>query len=193
MSIDYKNIKNYQRNTTELLEFLLWCTVTPGKSSKTITPRFNNLIAECPANIVIRTHGNRVRSLLQKHGIGQYNRLRRAWHDIGFGSFNNVNCRSGQFLKNATREQLTQIHGVGLKTASFFIQNTRPWADIAVLDTHILKWLRDEFYPFPVPRSTPQDPDLYNQLEAMFVGAAAVLNIEPAELDMQLWSHYSNN
>ena len=191
--IDYKQPHNYQRNVTQLLEFLLWCPCTAGKSSAVITPRFNNLLEQEAANVVIRSHGNRIRGLLRKNGIGQYDRLTRCWQDIGFGSINNINIRSGRFLKHANRDDFTEIHGIGLKTASFFIQCTREWADVAVLDTHILKWLRQEFAPYPVPTSTPQDIDEYTKLECMFIGASAHLNKSPAELDLELWKQYSNN
>lgn len=191
--INYKQPHNYQRSITELLEFLMWCSCTAGKSSKTITPRFNNLLAEEPANNVIRSHGNRIRGLLRKHGIGQYERLTKCWQDIGFGNVNNVKIRSGAFLKHATREHFTLIHGLGLKTSSFFLQCTRPHEDVAVLDVHILRWLQSEFPKYPVPSQTPQDEDEYARLEAMFVGASAVLKLTPAELDLQIWLSSSNN
>ena len=78
MTIDYKQPTKYNRNVSEMLEFLLWTTCTAGKSSEIITPRFNALMQDCPAPDVIRSHGNRIRGLLRKHGIGQYDRLSNA-------------------------------------------------------------------------------------------------------------------
>ena len=193
MSINYLQPHDYQRNTTQLLEFLLWCTCIAGKSSATITPRFNNLIEQIPAKKLIKSHGNTIINALKKHGIGQYNRLKKCWQEIAFGSINNRKCNSGAFLKHAPRHEITELHGIGLKTASFYIQCTRPLEDIAVLDTHILKWLKQEFAPYPVPSSTPQDETEYIKLECMFIGAAAYLNKSPAELDLALWKQYSQN
>jgi len=187
MTIDYKNPQKFTRSVGELTEFLLWTTVTPGKKSSTITPRFNKLIEECSATDVIRSHGNRIRSLLKKNGIGQYERLIKCWQTIGFGELDGTRIRSGDFLRNATREQLTIIPGLGLKTASFFMVNTRPWAEVAVLDVHILRWLAREFPKYPVPEQTPQDPDEYARLEAMFLGASCKFNMSPADLDIELW------
>ena len=187
MTIDYKNPQKFTRSVGELTEFLLWTTVTPGKKSSTITPRFNKLVEEEPATSVIRSHGNRIRSLLKKNGIGQYERLIKCWQTIGFGELDGTRIRSGDFLRNATREQLTIIPGLGLKTASFFMVNTRPWAEVAVLDVHILRWLAREFPKYPVPEQTPQDPDEYARLEAMFLGASCKFNMSPADLDIELW------
>lgn len=191
--INYKQPHNYQRNVTQLLEHLVWCTAIAGKSSATITPRFNKMLEKQSINSVIRSHGNRIRSLLKEYGLGQYNRLSRCWSEIGFGSIDNVKCSTGAFLKHAPREHLTLIHGLGIKTASFFIQSTREHSDVAVLDVHILRWLAEEFPKYPVPSSTPQDIDEYTRLEAMFIGASALLKLTPAELDLQLWLSGSNN
>jgi thermostable 8-oxoguanine DNA glycosylase len=191
--INYLQPHDYQRSVSELLEFLLWCTCTAGKSSKTITPRFNDLIANNSAKNVVVSHGNHIRGLLRKYGIGQYERLTKCWQQIGRGSVDNIKCSSGSFLKHAPRDHLTLIHGLGLKTASFFIQCTRPHEDVAVLDVHILRWLQQEFPKYPVSTQTPQCEHEYARLEAMFVGASAVLKLTPAELDLQIWKQSSQN
>ena len=191
--IDYKNPHNYQRSVTKMLEHLVWCTAVAGKSSQTITPRFNKMLEKESINNVIRSHGNRIRGLLREYGIGQYNRLSRCWSEIGNGSIEGRKCSSGSFLKHAPREHFTLIHGIGFKTASFFIQSTREHSDVAVLDVHILRWLAEEFPKYPVPSSTPQDVTEYLRLEAMFIGASAVLNLTPAELDLELWLAGSKN
>lgn len=193
MTIDYKQPTKYNRNVTEMLEFLLWTTCTAGKSSATITPRFNALTQECPAPDVIRSHGNRIRGLLRKHGIGQYDRLSKCWQTIGFGELDGTRIKSGDFLRNASREDFTVIPGIGLKTASFFIMSNRPWVEMAVLDVHILRFLAREFPKYPVPEQTPQDEDEYNRLEAMFLGCSCKFNMSPAELDLALWQEASNN
>ena len=211
MTIDYKQPFNPSRDVSGMLEFLLWTTVTPGKKSETITPRFNALMEDQakydksrhPAQSVIRSHGNRIRSLLKKHGIGQYNRLIQCWQTIEYGfvteehddgTETELKINSRKFFKNATRDHLTMIPGIGLKTASFFIQNTRSkWEDIAVLDVHILRYLKERFPRYPVPDQTPQNREEYETLELMFLGCACKHDLPPRELDLFIWKQSTNN
>ncbi len=194
MTIDYKKPYSASRDVSQLTEFLLWTTCVAGKSSATITPRFNALMEDEPATSVIRSHGNRIRGLLRKHGIGQYDRLTKAWQTIGFGELEDGRkIRSGNFLRFADRDDFTIIPGVGLKTASFFVMNNRPWQEVAALDVHILRFLAREFPKYPVPEQTPQDPNEYACLEAMFLGCACKFNMSPSELDLELWRESSNN
>ena len=192
--INYLKPYNPNRTVEQLTEFLLWTTCTAGKSSATITPRFNALIEEQPATSVIRSHGNRIRGLLRKHSIGQYDRLSKAWQTIGLGELDDGRkLRSGNFLRFAHRDDFTIIPGIGLKTASFYKMNTQPWSDVAALDVHILRWLQQEFPKYPVPTQTPQDPDEYARLEAMFLGCASVFNMSSRELDLAIWKQSTNN
>jgi len=86
-----------------------------------------------------------------------------------------------------------------MKTASFFVMSNRKWAEIATLDTHILKWLTREFPMFKIPKVTPSNKHQYVQVEALFVGAASMLTKRDgqpytcAELDLAIWKEFSNN
>lgn len=215
MTIDYKNPYNTGRNVSQLIEFLMWTTCVAGKNSATITPRFNDLIEdqreynikrdifEHPAMTVIRSHGNRIRSLLKRFGIGQYTKLIQCWQTIHNGSVeaeyensklnHEIKIKSGKFLEKAPRDYFLKIPGIGLKTASFFILNTRAWEEIAVLDVHILKHLKQKFPRYDIPQQTPQNKDVYLELEAMFLGLACQANMSAREYDLMLWKELSNN
>lgn len=185
MDIDYNKITKYNRNVEQLLTFLMWCTVTPGKRSDVITPRFNAMFSETnKPQDVIKKHGKSIRSLLEKNGIGQYDRILKAWKAIR-------NIKPIGQLKTITRPELMTIPGIGPKTASFFIVHSRKWQEIAVLDVHILKHLQKIFPKFDIPDVTPQDLDTYEQVEALFLGLACQLNMSPAQLDTQIWQRYS--
>lgn len=190
---------------SELVEFLLWTTCTAGKNSATITPRFNTLIEEetnhnkkhkikkHAALTVIQSHGNRIRGMLRKHGIGQYNRISKAWKMINDSSIDGQKIASEKFLKYAPRDHFTQIPGIGMKTASFFVLSNREWEEAAALDVHILKFLSKTFPAFNIPNVTPTNRSLYKQIEKLFVGHAAVNNLKCADLDLQIWTEFSNN
>ena len=185
MQIDYNNITNYQRSVTELTGFLLWCTVTPGKRSDVITPKFNKILDQHDPTKLVKAHGKTVRTALEKQGIGQYDRIIKCWKQIG------QNIKPLGKLKNITREELLAIDGIGPKTASFFIVHSQPWSELAVLDTHILHFLQEQFIRYPVSRGTPQEIDEYKRLEYMFLGIAASQNKTPAELDLEIWRQRS--
>jgi len=181
MDINYNKITKYDRNVEQLLTFLMWCTVTPGKKSDVITPKFNAMFDDTnKPSQVIKKHGKSVRSLLEKHGIGQYDRIMKAWKAI------KLIQPMGQ-LRTITRDELTTIPGIGPKTASFFLVHSRKWQEMAVLDVHILKWLQQQFPGHPIPDSTPQDISKYEAVEALFLGKACQLNLSPADLDNKIW------
>ena len=184
--INYNNITKYDRNVEQLLAFLLWCTVTPGKKSDVITPKFNAMFSKVTPSTVLKQHGKSIRSLLTKHSIGQYNRVMKAWSAIRHIQ------PMGQ-LRTITRDELITIPGIGPKTASFFLVHSRKWQELAVLDVHILQWLSKEFPMFKIPKSTPQNIDQYKQIEALFLGRACQLNMSPADLDNHIWQTNSKS
>lgn len=193
MAIDYKKPHKFNRNMSEKLEFLLWATCTPGKSSAEITPKFNALSVEHNLNKLVTKPIQDIVSALKQFKIGQYTRISRAWDTIGKCLIGDQKIMSDKFLSHCHRDELLPIKGVGMKTASFYCLSNHKWADVAALDTHILKWLQKEFPKYPVPKDTPTNRHEYRQLEAMFVGCATIFDMTAAELDLEIWKEYSNN
>jgi len=95
-------------------------------------------------------------------------------------------------LATCSLEDLMNVHGVGQKTARFFLLHTRPNCQCAVLDTHILKWLREN-QVVDVPQSTPTNVKQYLALEKQFLflarGNFPFMSI--ADIDLTLWMKYS--
>lgn len=93
-------------------------------------------------------------------------------------------------LRSCTRAQLNRVKGIGYKSASMFLMFSRKnWAG-ACLDTHILKYMRDEMKVTDVPVATPSSKYEYLNLENQFLAQAKSLNMKPAELDFMVWSKY---
>lgn len=92
-------------------------------------------------------------------------------------------------LTTCSVEDLESLHGVGPKTARFFLLWTRPGVQFAALDVHVLRWLRANGYP-DAPRQTPSGR-LYRQLEEAFVAKAASLGKTPRQLDDEIWKAYN--
>ena len=81
-------------------------------------------------------------------------------------------------------EDLERTHGIGPKTSRFFILWTRPGAQHAALDVHVLRWLRHQGHV--APRSTPTG-GRYAALERIFIDYAASWGLTPRELDARIW------
>lgn len=210
MAIDYKKPHKFNRNMSEKLEFLLWATCTPSKSSAEITPKFNALSVEHNLNKLVTKPIQDIVSALKQFKIGQYTRISRAWDIIGKCEISptksyakSKNCKidfskpvkimSDKFLTHCHRDHLKMIDGIGIKTASFYCLSNNKWAEVAALDTHILKYLQQKFPKYPVPKNTPTSMKEYKPLETMFIGCAVEQNMTAAELDLEIWKKYSDN
>lgn len=90
--------------------------------------------------------------------------------------------------ETCTIEELEAVHGIGPKTARAFVLWTRPGTRCAVLDTHILKWLRALGHA--APKSTPTGKR-YRELEQAVLREADRRGMTPADLDAQVWASYA--
>jgi hypothetical protein len=96
-------------------------------------------------------------------------------------------------LDNISVESLEKIPGIGPKTARMTAMYGFPdtAGEVAVLDTHILKWLRLKGYD--APKSTPQAGRRYLQLEQAFIAEAKKQGKTARELDTEIWQSYTAN
>ena len=94
-------------------------------------------------------------------------------------------------LDNISVGSLEKVPGIGPKTARMTAMYGFPdtAGEVAVLDTHILKWLRLKGYA--APKSTPQAGRRYLQLEQAFIAEAKKAGKTPAELDTEIWQAYA--
>lgn len=128
---------------------------------------------------------DKVLGWLKEVKSGQYTRLTAGILQLA------ANIGSGTIdLKTCNRTHLTSIKGIGYKTASMFLMYTRPNMSVACLDTHILKYLREEANVMNVPLSTPSVRAEYQRLEKEFIRIARTLNKSIPELDFEIWSKY---
>jgi thermostable 8-oxoguanine DNA glycosylase len=119
-----------------------------------------------------------IHNALVANKVGQYTRLTK-------GVMQSLDLD----LTNCTLEDLLKIHGVGNKTARFFLLHTRKGCEYAVLDTHILAWLRSHGVE-EAPKTTPTDNRLYRLIENRFrhMSRASYPHLTDAEIDLLIWS-----
>jgi thermostable 8-oxoguanine DNA glycosylase len=186
--IDPTTITNYNRTEAELEEFLLFCIMVAGKNAKQTAKKLDeflhvsNMLNQSPfdyLNDKLKGIGLDLNFVIKECKLGQYKRLERAFK--GILQFKNR-------LKEVSVEELESVSGIGSKTSRFFVLHSRPDQQVAVLDTHILKWMYSQGYD--VPKSTPPK-GRYGLIEKQFLTEAWKHEKTPAEFDLEIWKQYS--
>ena len=197
--IDLANFTNFERTEAELEELLIFSIAVAGKrSDKTLESlnlfmnsirlpsrpgggtwfeRLNCYESEYYLLNTICMHN----VLRPGYGIGQQNRMSKAWLAAARSPFD---------LRVCEVEDLMTIHGVGPKTARMFVLHSRPNQQYAVLDTHILKALRQHGFA-NAPKATPTNPRLYRAWELRVLQMAELAGMSPAEFDSDRWKFYA--
>jgi len=196
---------DYRRTTAELEEFLLFSISVAGKTASQISTaleRFFNFADQIIMQQVktydvkiLMTEKNKyntpfkaikrlieieeLENTIKISSLGQHNKLKKSFTEL---------VKSNLDLKNCTVDELEKIHGIGPKTSRFFILHTRPKQKLAVLDTHILKYIKQ--YIADTPKTTPSKKR-YNELEQWFIKHCETLKVDIAEYDLQIWNSYA--
>ncbi len=117
--------------------------------------------------------------------MGQYTRLIKTIEYLCTLLRQDATC-----LHTISREELIKCPGLGMKTASYYLLNTRLNVIHAVLDTHILRWLRISRGYTSAPSSTPTDVYTYKLWETLYFGEMfkdGHTAKDIAEFDLALW------
>lgn len=177
--IDPTKPTNFNRTKAELQEWLLFCVVVAGKSSFQQAKKLDDFLKLEPEG----TPFEKIQAMdlrgelshnLREVKMGQYLRIYRVFRAL---MWENVNTLSLCVLES--------IKGIGPKTARFFFLHSYPNLQMAVLDTHILAWMKEQGYD--VPKSTPSR-NRYKKIELWFLNICKDQGISPAELDAQIWN-----
>ena len=172
----------------ELEKFLLFGIAVAGKKASTIVKALDSFLTLRPspycANIdctpfeqirMMRSGGMLIQNLVAS-GLGQYTKLSKAYIELTTSDIN---------LRKCSLEELLEIHGIGNKTARFFLLHTRLNQRYAVLDTHILRWFRERGYN--MPESTPTSNKEYKRLEQIVLTVCDSLGMSPLDFDSIIW------
>lgn len=183
-NIDPKNITNFQRTDAELESFMVFSIAVAGKKASMTADLISKVLGEARPEETPFDYLKRIPLLdhLRFWKVGQYNRILPAL--LGVMKINLRTCTMGDLLK---------VHGIGPKTANFFLLHSRPNHEGAVLDTHILRWMR-ETHGVKTPKQTPSGKR-YDQLEkqARELIASSFPHLCLADADLFIWKMMSNN
>lgn len=169
--------------TTGELEYrLLYSMVVAGKSADFAEKKMRAFLQYHPDAVSPLTYvrdlarNKLLREHLVKAKTGNYDKLTQGFTAVARGGLN---------LRTCDILMLQAFHGIGPKTARFFLMWTRPWAQHAALDTHVLKWLQMLGYK-DIPRSTPPR-GIYSKIEKIFLSEAKMRGVTPVDLDSMIW------
>jgi thermostable 8-oxoguanine DNA glycosylase len=182
--IDPSNITNYNLNHHQLEEHIIFWILVAGKTAKTISPRLEMVLEHIDKKPykpfqAIRNYKGNFANLLKKFGIGCFN-----LKAFGIKQLANSNLN----LHTCTVDDLEKIKGVGNKTSRCFIVHSRQNAPYACLDTHVLRYLRNQGYD--VPKGTPTGKK-YREIEQIVLRLAQEAKMTPAAFDLMIWNNYS--
>lgn len=188
--IDPRDVTNFNRTNSDLEEFLIFCCLVHGKTALVQAKKLEEFLSSAvaiygifsPFKLIRRaSEENKLLDLLTLAGIGQYKKLVPCLEALASSSLD---------LQKCSTSDLEQIHGIGPKTARYFLMHSRPNQKIATLDRHILAWLRERGYP-KAPLSTPTKAQ-YSYWEEIFLKEAEMLGESPESLDLRIWKEKSS-
>jgi thermostable 8-oxoguanine DNA glycosylase len=208
--IDPANITKYGRSKAELQELAIFCILVAGKKARTMAIALDKLLTKARALAAVYkeiandpTDGRfskrvatldldmpfdvlfaymsreRLQQDLKACGIGCHTRLAHALFTL---------VRADLDLATCTAADLERLPSLGPKTARFFMVHSRPNQRLAVLDTHVLKFLNEQGHF--VPSSTPTGRR-YLEIEQLVLDYCDAAGMSPADWDLTVWRYYS--
>lgn len=178
--------------------WLLFAVLVANKPAEITTRKLNDLLSGydartwSPFDIIASLAAtgspgsSHLTTALKQVRTGQYTRVEAAFTDMV--------VKTPEIAGDDPREWslplIESIPGIGPKSARWFYLLCHPAAKVAALDTHVLKFLRDQ--GIAAPKTTPPAGKKYKTLEMLFVEYADRLGIQPRDLDFMVWAVYRN-
>lgn len=177
-------------------EFLLFAIAVAGKESQRTKAALNLFLIELlkvapntsrPFEMINEVSDEQLMAALKASKIGQYSRIFKAYREVARRF---VYPQHYLFipLYGVKVHELEEIHGIGPKTARYFVQYAQGNRQVAAIDTHLLKWLRDLGYR--VPKNTPPAGPRYRAYEELFLNECYIRGWDPIEADFHIWKTY---
>jgi len=188
-AVDPANIP--QRMTRHQLEWwILFTIAVAGKTAKTIEKKMNDFFSICPKStspfdaVEQMVWLDKLDFGLRAVKLGKYKLLNK-----GFQAAAKLNLHKLEFDDPSDAlATLSVIPGLGPKGSRMVLMYAFPdhadeWV---VLDTHILRWLREK--GITAPLATPPEGRTYRHLESIFKEMAHRRGMTTRELDTEIWT-----
>lgn len=189
--IDMDEPTNFSRKRGELEEFLMAAVCVAGKTAHVQASRLHRFLYESDEFdvSVSRTPFDKVRAMLQKRS------LYRNLVQVGMGKYQLITASFRAMVADPELnlwecpwQRLTEIPGIKIKTAKFFVLHSRPDQQLAVLDTHMHKKLKAEGYS--PPAFPPANPFFYTFWQRIVLSLADRDGLSPADFDLRTWREF---
>lgn len=181
--IDPHNITDFDRRDEQLQEFALFAPAVAGKTATQITLGLDRFLGAGGSDKPferIREYEQEgtLTDRIREAGLGKWRILTSCYRSLAAGDLD---------LRSCSLAELETIDGIGPKTSRFFVMHTRPDVRVAVLDTHVLSYLRSLGHE--VPKATPQSSSSYARIEKLFLDHAKSIGRDDlAAFDLEIWS-----
>ena len=187
--INPKKVTKYNRNEYQLQEWLLYCVMVAGKKSEIETRKLDTFLKG--AKKLDMTPFEYIRYLNDDCGelMDELKECRIAPYTMRYNSFVDAVTLLSDNLSEVSIDDLQEVRGISTKTSRFFLTHSREDFDEPVLDTHILRYLKDVGYD--VPSSTPQNPKVYAKISNWFKRLANFEGKSVTDFDLEIWKQYS--
>jgi endonuclease III len=183
--IDPTKFTNFGLNTNGLQEYILFAVGVAGKDAMITSKLLDKLLkknkCKTPFNSIraFKSESN-LKSVMKETGFGCYTLKAKGFWYLANSKINLATC---------SVEELEACPGIGMKTARFFIMHTRSGdCNVACLDTHVLKFMRDQGFD-NIPKQTPTRKR-YLEIQDNFLNICKKKNLHPAVFDLQIWNEY---
>ena len=187
--IDPKKVTDYGRNETQLQEFLLYCVCVAGKKSEIETRKLDKFLSGASPFKLIRKLLKSSSVICMDGLMDHLSKNKIAPYKQRWNSFKDIVTLLPDNLSEVTLDELQQVRGISTKTSRFFLTHSREDFDEPVLDTHILRYLKDVGHD--VPSSTPQNPNVYGKVASLFKKEADLAEMSVTDFDLKVWTEYS--
>lgn len=134
--VDSSKITNFNTSKGELQALIIFWVLAAGKTAKSAEKILSLLLPkkDLPFNQLKHFSQLKLTTKLKSLGCGCYNNKAKTIHQL---------VNSNIDLSRCGVDDLEKIYGIGRKTSRGFILHTRKNAQHGVLDTHILKFLKE--------------------------------------------------
>lgn len=181
--VDPLKVVKFDRTIGEKQEFLIFCIFVANKNAMRTAAIVNKFLEDikCSPFVYVQhlVNTGQLVNKLKELKCGQYNRISKALEQVVTLNLDKVD-----------REDLLKVHGIGLKTASYFVSCTQQDKKYMVLDTHITKALKA--FGIADIKGIPPLPK-YIEIEKKWLTFVESTGINSAEFDLEVWRYYAGH